>query len=127
MRLLHIILCALALFRITGADLAVMQTHAWVTMIYERADQGIETAIASTFSGDAPCAKCLSLKEEKKERRESPELSAHSIDKLKLPLPPCLSIIPLRYSHLSFSSFLPPPSLTSLYFQEVLSPPPQIG
>lgn len=50
---------------------ALCQGYAWATMLYERVpEQGIDQAIDSTFSGEAPCPKCLALKKAKEEREE---------------------------------------------------------
>ncbi len=125
MRFLYLTFCTLAFFRITGADLAVMQTQAWVSMIYERADQGIDTAIKTTFSGEAPCERCLCLKEKRKEREESPENTLLSTDKIKLPLSQDKQYRELLFKVITHSPPLFQDEVPALVFSEVDTPPPK--
>ena len=49
----------------------MFQCYAWATMLYDRVpDQGVEQAVGSTFSGDAPCPKCLAIKAAQEKEQE---------------------------------------------------------
>jgi len=85
MRLFTLILCCITLARITGLDMAVAQLEAWGTMISERSEAGLTTAIQSTLSGETPCPKCLNLKKEKDKRNTETNDLQHASKKLKLP------------------------------------------
>ena len=71
-------LCILAAVSILDAHLMVAQTWAWVSMIYDRAPQeGVSAALDSTFSGDAPCAMCCAIEQERRDTQQQapiPEL-----------------------------------------------------
>ncbi len=69
-----------------GVDLAVMQIDAWASMIYERSSQGFTQAVASTFSGTAPCDKCLQIQEERKQQDENPPLGTQMQEQIKMSL-----------------------------------------
>lgn len=126
MRLLFLPLLLLALLRISGGDLLLVQGYAWAEMLIERAGQdGLEQAMESTFSGDAPCEKCLCISQEKKEREDAPEESLISLDKLKLSLTQREHLISPWHTGLPPTSFPPSHSLQDLHTPETLSPPPR--
>ena len=128
MRLVSVIMLCLALLRITGLDLAMMQSYAWATMIYDRAEQGMTSAISSTFSGDSPCQHCLSVANEADERQEEPAQRALSLDQLKLTAPSHNSSRPFTLESVTqLSNFPPCLQLSALFDLGVESPPPQLG
>jgi len=125
MRLLTIILLTIAAVRITELDIAIAQVDAWANMIQDRSHSGLYSAVESTFSGNEPCDKCLSLQDERKERESSSTFDA-KLDKLKLPLPPAEEL----------AAFLPPTIFESIPFDRTLetlhvfcldTPPPELG
>jgi len=128
MRLVSVMMLCLALLRITGLDLAVMQSYAWATMIYDRAEQGMTSAISSTFSGDSPCQHCLSVANEAEERKEEPAQRALSLEQLKLTTPSHNCAPPFTLESLTqLSNFPPCPHFSALFDLGVESPPPQLG
>ncbi len=49
----------------------VAQTWAWATMVNDRVpQQGVVSALDSTFSGDSPCAMCCAITEERQDNQE---------------------------------------------------------
>ena len=96
-------------------------------MLYDRVpDQGIEQALTSTFSGNAPCEKCLAITEVKKEKESKPTpLTANKELKINLTTLPkesyfYFSPAPTRMSYASLRQLLPPPP-----FLPIHGPPPQ--
>ena len=71
-------LCIVAAVGVLDAHLMVAQTWAWMSMIYDRAPQeGVSAALDSTFSGDAPCAMCCAIEQERGDTQQQapiPEL-----------------------------------------------------
>jgi len=64
-------LCIVAAMSVFDGHLMVAQTWAWVNMINDRVSaQGVSAALDSTFSGDAPCAMCCAIEQERQDREE---------------------------------------------------------
>ncbi|MBT8036348.1 MAG: hypothetical protein KJO21_02270 [Verrucomicrobiae bacterium] len=66
--------CMVAILGVLDGHLMLAQTWAWMTMLQDRAPElGVGEAIGSTFSGDAPCPMCCSIKEKRQEKeRDAP-------------------------------------------------------
>ena len=120
--------CVLAMIAMIDGYSIMFQCYAWATMLYDRVpEQGVEEAIESTFSGEAPCPKCIALKQAKNAEKKkepsapvAPEFSPmakfipNSIEKLHLYKPAhqrlaynqTSSIKPVEIFH---STDVPPP------------------
>lgn len=121
-------LCIVAAVGVLDAHLMVAQTLAWMSMVYDRAPQeGVSAALDSTFSGDAPCAMCCAISQERQDKQE------------QAPIPesePTAKFPPASWSHADLvfppvSTYLPPlrdMEIVVLARQdEPPLPPPQVG
>ncbi len=123
MRPLSFIFICIALVRISGLDLALAQMNAWAHMIYDRSESGLSVAISSTFSGEAPCEKCLELQKEKEKRNAPDIINISSLDKLKL-TPPHATHPALLLEDAVLSHNFPPAAVLATMFEDHLDPPP---
>jgi len=121
------LLCLIAIIGILDVHTYLYQGWAWATMLYDRIpDQGIEHAINTTFSGEAPCEKCLAIQRLKQEKERKPTpLNSDKELKLKItPLPRVAKFYqapaPNRLSYPSLNQLLPPSPLLP-----IIDPPPQ--
>lgn len=126
LKVIPVILVTIALIRISGLDLALAQIEAWTSMVYNRMDQGLITAVESTLSGRAPCQKCLALKSKSEERQTNPFDVLISLDKLKLPVPNETTVGHLNVKRAKEpENFTPPRVQFVLLNKQVETPPPQ--
>jgi hypothetical protein len=70
--------CMLALLQIIGGHWAVLQTTAWIGMIFQYSQHGgIRAGLTETFDGAHPCSLCRAIKAgNKKEQNKAPLLQA---------------------------------------------------
>ena len=127
-RILGKICCVLTMITLINGFDIIFQSYAWGSMLYDRVpNQGVEKAIESTFSGDAPCPKCLALKaaQEEKRDRDLPADSVSETSAMAKWIPNQLSFLiipspPYHRTKLILSPFSPP--LSPSY--KVETPPP---
>ena len=127
-RILGKICCVLTMITLINGFDIICQSYAWASMLYERVPaQGMEQAIDSTFSGDAPCPMCLALKaaQEEKRDRDLPNDAVSEASAISKWIPNKLSILtvpspPYHRTKLILSPFSPP--LSPSY--KVETPPP---
>ena len=101
-------LCIVAAVGILDAHLMVAQTWAWMSMIYDRAPQeGVSAALDSTFSGDAPCAMCCAIEQERGDTQEQAPIPE---------LKPTAKFAPVSWSAVDL--VFPPVSITCLSSRE---------
>ncbi len=118
--------CVLAAIGVLNVHIAIYQGYAWVTMLNDRIpDQRIENAVATTFSGDHPCEKCMAVaKQLAKEQQEPlPELKPSSEIPLICSVFTRLNLCPVVGKRLAFMA---PENLPLMGISSpVFGPPPQ--
>ena len=72
-RAASLILAITAMFSIAGGHWAVLQTIAWAQMLRDYSQSApFAEAIGKTFSGEAPCAMCRKISEERQKQQNAP-------------------------------------------------------
>lgn len=111
---------------LSGLDQAVVQSYAWLSMIYDRSPElGMTEAISDTFSGDHPCDICCALTELTEEENENHPLEKRndSSPKLFATFSELRLFPPLRGSWPRFAGPRPPSAL----HLEIPTPPPEFA
>ena len=118
-KLLGKIGCLLAIISLIDGVGILFQCYAWATMLQDRIpNQGIEKALQSTFSGEAPCPKCLAVKKAQEDKKKhecpAPQVADSSL---------VAKYIPNRLERISLNL---PESQRSLLSQERVTRPAKI-
>ncbi|MGB0991875.1 MAG: hypothetical protein ACPG32_05340 [Akkermansiaceae bacterium] len=99
-------LCIVAAITIFDGHLAVVQSWAWASMLWDRSpEMGLSEAVDSTFSGEQPCPLCCAVQEERQGQQErdsqAPTTESRHVLKHLVPVTDCSCRLPTPISKFS--------------------------